>query len=234
VAENKPNTLSLKFIATELDLPRSTALAICVTLVQTEMISRDADGRYGMGAHTVAIASRYLSDPSPLENLAEGLKAVPEIQAETIVISVLDGPDVVYVACRTGTRPIAVHYQVGMRLPAHCAASGKAMLSLLDESEVIERLGEVDLRVRSTGKARSLNEMMKELRTTRKRGYAIDNEEVARGMCCFGAAIADGSGKPVTGVSVTCVKAALDEHHYEIYPEAVVRLAKRLSATGRR
>ena len=43
----------------------------------------------------------------------------------------LDGNGVVYLAARNGTRPLGLAFTPGMHLPAHLAATGRAMLALL-------------------------------------------------------------------------------------------------------
>jgi len=230
IAERAPATLSLKAISTELALPKTTALAICVTLTEGGMIDRVQDGSYRLGPHSVALASRYLSGSDPVLNLDGALRVVPELQDQSMVISILDGTDVVYIACRTGTQAIALQYRVGMRLPSYCASSGKAILSRLPEQEVVARLGRCDLRIRSSGERKSLDDLLRELRQAREEGYARDDEEVARGMCCFGAPICNRSGSPVAAVSVSWVKAAIEESQRAVYAEAIVRLAKQLSA----
>jgi DNA-binding IclR family transcriptional regulator len=175
------------------------------------------------------LASRYLSIPDPVLSLDDALNAVQELRDSTIVISVLDGADVVYVACRTGTQPIALQYRVGMRLPAYCAAGGKALLSSLEPEDVERRLANEDLRVRSSGKQRTLKDLTKELTAVRLNGYATDNEEVAPGMCCVGAAIPRPSSHPLAAVSVSWVKAGVDSGTTARYADSIVRLAKQLS-----
>jgi len=229
LADNFPNALQLKEIDTALGLPPSTALGICVTLSEAEMIARDARGLYSLGPHTVTLARAYLSGRNPVDNLTEALMLVPELRTETVIVGVLQGVDVVYVACRTGMRPIAIQYQIGMRLPAHCSACGKAALSLLPESQVVERFHNEDLLVRSTGQKRALKDLIDELEVIRQRGYAFDNEEVAPGMVCYGAPICDMEGRPIAAVGVSCVKAAVGDDDHSAYAEAVMRLAKYLS-----
>jgi DNA-binding IclR family transcriptional regulator len=229
LASSLPESLTLKEISTELELPRSTALAMCVTLADTEMITRNVSGTYRLGPKTVAIASAYLLDRNPFENLREVVAEVPELHEETLVLSVLDGVNSVYIAFHAGTHPLTIRYKVGMRLPAHCSASGKAMLSMLDESEVRSRLDGAELTEHSSGRSKDIDEILEDLRLSRERGYAIDNEEIARGMLCFGAAIVDVAGAPTAAVSVTAVKAALDPSDYTVYPEAIIRIAQRLS-----
>lgn len=229
LADNLPRSLPLKQIASDLQLPRSTALAMCVTLAEADMITHELSGNYRLGPHAVTLGSAYLADRNPIENLADAVALVPELQEETVVISVLDGSNVVYVAFHMGDHSLSIRYNVGMRLPAHCAAGGKSMLSLLDDTEVISRLQQVDLTVYSTGEPKTIEDVLGDLRCTRERGYALDDEEISRGMCCFGAAICGLDDAPIAAVSVTKIKAALSPDDYEKYPNAVMRLAHQLS-----
>jgi DNA-binding IclR family transcriptional regulator len=229
LADNLPRSLPLKQIASELQLPRSTALAMCVTLCEAEMITRDLSGNYRLGPHAVTLGSAYIADRNPIENLAEAVALVPELEEETVVISVLDGPNIVYVAFHIGDHSLSIRYKLGTRLPADCAAGGKSMLSLLDETEVRSRLHNVDLTVHSTGESKSLDEVLADLRVTRERGWALDNEEIVRGIVCFGAPICGLDGSPIAAVSVTAIKTALSPADWTMYPEAVIRLAQHLS-----
>ena len=46
---------------------------------------------------------------------------------ETVVLSVLSGTDVLYIACRNGANALGVSFRVGMRLPAAVANSASSM-----------------------------------------------------------------------------------------------------------
>lgn len=95
------------------------------------------------------------------------------------MLSRLCGREVVYIDTRHGRRPVAVHYEIGLRLPAHCTASGKALLAALPA----ERVGELyadgvfdALTPRSIG---SRDELAAELDQVRSRGFAVDDEQTA-------------------------------------------------------
>jgi DNA-binding IclR family transcriptional regulator len=149
---------------------------------------------------------------------------------ETIILSVLDGADVVYIACRNGSRPLGVNFRIGMRLPANCTASGKALLSTLPATRVRELLSAAGLRRLTRKKTGGLPGLMKQLSHARELGYSIDDEETCDGMICFGAPVFDSkSGAAVAGVAVSMSKSAADQRQRNLAARAVRQTAQALS-----
>jgi DNA-binding IclR family transcriptional regulator len=148
---------------------------------------------------------------------------------DTVVLSLLDGRDVLYVHTRSGSRPVAVHYEIGMRLPAHCTASGKSLLAALPPATTATLYADGRFDAMTPHSIGSLADLFRELERTRKRRYAIDDEETAVGMICFGAAVRGAAG-PVGALSVSMVKAAVDPDRAQFTAESLLRLSQALTA----
>ena len=58
---------------------------------------------------------------------------------DTVHLAVLEGGEAVYIGKEDGLHPVQVTSRVGARCPAHCVATGKALLAFGD-SAVRERL----------------------------------------------------------------------------------------------
>ena len=129
-----------------------------------------------------------------------------------MILSVLGGADVLYVAVRNGARPLGLNFSVGMRLPAHLSATGQAQLAYLPPAEVVQLLagaGKTLPRLTSRGPG-TLGALAKLLRSTRERGHSVDDEGVREGVVGIAAAVFDASGKAVAGVGVCLHKPTLD------------------------
>ena len=78
----------------------------------------------------------------------------------------------------------------------------------------------------------SLAELVRELATTRKRGYATEDEGVREGVSCYGAPVFDASGQAVAGIGVCIHKGRLGAdrgaRHLRMLLEAAQRLSQRL------
>jgi DNA-binding IclR family transcriptional regulator len=149
---------------------------------------------------------------------------------ESIVLSVLDGADIVYVGCRNGTRPFGFNFRIGMRLPANCAASGKAMLASLPAETVTElALARTfyPLTRKSVTRAAPL---LAQLRQVAELGYAVDDEETRQGMVCIGAPVfSAATTAAVAAVAVSCPKATLNAQRRALAIRTVKQLAGAIS-----
>ena len=220
--------MRLAVLAKALELPRSTVHGLCATLVDAGLVTRFQDGTYHLGVRIMDLAHAYLARTDLTVEFAKILSSEAPIPEELVVLSVLDGADIVYVACRNGSRPFGFNFRFGMRLPANCAASGKALLSTLPEERIIEFARArmfYTLTRRSVARAAPL---LKQLAEVRRNGYAIDDEETRQGMVCIGAPVFGSSvGEAVAAVAVSMPKAALDARHKAL----AIRTVKHLAAT---
>lgn len=225
-----PAPLGLAALAARLGLPKSTVHGLCATLVHAGLVTRFENGSFHLGLHIVDLAHAFLARTDltvEFVRLWESLAILPE---ETIVLSVLDGADVVYVGCRNGSRPLGLNFRIGLRLPANCTASGKAMLSTLPNERVRALIGAAGLRTLTKKGSGGVAGLQRQLVQARKLGYAVDDGETAEGMICYGAPVFDSrSGEAVAGVGVSLLKAAASPRRRMLAAQAVCKMARALS-----
>lgn len=209
-AQGEP--MSVTRLAARLDLPKSSVHGLCHTLAATGLLRRQDDGNWFIGPAVMGLAHAFMGRTTPaqeFEALWHELETPPE---ETVILSVLDGSDVVYVAARNGDRPLGLAFRVGMRLPAHLAASGRAMLAWSDEA-ALRALAAPHGKLpayRRGAAAMTMKALQEELQRTRERGWSVDDEGIRAGVYCIGAPVFDASGRAVAGIGVAFHKALLD------------------------
>jgi DNA-binding IclR family transcriptional regulator len=222
--------LALATLATTLQLPKSTTHGICATLTHAGLLTRGDDGAYSLGLRVMDLAHAFLARADLTAEFARLWDELALLPEETIILSVLDGADVVYIACRNGQRPLGVNFRIGMRLPAQCTASGKAMLSTLEPERVKALLHPSGYRTLTRHSVHDFAVLDRQLRQTRVRGYSIDDEETRDGMICFGAPIFDSlRQEAVAGAAVSMLKASTDKRAAAVAADAVRRLGAALS-----
>ncbi len=229
--------LSLAALTHALALPKSTVHALCATLIQARLVTRFESGTYHLGMHVMDLSHALLARTDitvEFMKLWDSLALLPE---ETVILSVLDDADVVYIACCNGTRPLGLNFRIGMRLPANCTASGKALLSTLSPERIAELESGGGLRRLTRRSVTRADQLLNQLAQVRNRGYSVDDEETRDGMICFGAPVFDSrSEQAAAGIGISLVKAALNKRQKILAIQAVQRLAaalsKRLGARG--
>jgi DNA-binding IclR family transcriptional regulator len=228
-AASEPSSLAA--LTSMLGYPKSSLLGICNTLVSGGLLQRTKPGHFRLGSRIVGLAHAYLSKSNVTELFFETWDALDALRGETVVLSVLDGAEVVYVACRNGTQGLTFNYRIGMRLPASCSASGKAMLSTLPRQTVEELFSATALRQLTPHSLLTFDALSKELDTVRKRGFAIDDQEVREGMCCIGAPIFEMSGNVASAaIAMSLLSGEFkSKEKYDKAVEIVTRFADELS-----
>ncbi|MBS1158481.1 MAG: IclR family transcriptional regulator [Proteobacteria bacterium] len=199
------DALALGELSARLGLPKSSTLALCTSLTVCGLLKRYEDGTYHLGTRVVDLAHAYLVRTDVANEFAQALDALKVFDEEGAVLAVRDGTDVVYMACRNGNRPVGVSYRIGMRLPASCTATGKALISTLSDGEVRALYRGKHLPQLTTNSCTTVGALLDELRTVRQRGFATDNEETRDGMCCIGVPI----GAPVDGPAIAAVAVSM-------------------------
>lgn len=221
--------MSLGRLASDLALPKSSVHGLCNTLLSFGYLRRLADGGFLIGPRVMGLAEAFVASTDVADEFNAFWKEASAAPEETVILSVLDGPEVVYVAARNGARPLGLAFNVGMRLPAHLAATGKAMLAF-HEPEFVRRLFPVEPLARMAGGgAATLAQLQRELAVTRRRGHSIDDQSVREGVYCIGAPVFDASGRPVAGVGVCVHKARLGQDGADSCLQLVLQVAARLS-----
>lgn len=220
--------MSVTRLASRLALPKSSTHGLCHTLAAGGYLRREDDGSFYIGPGVMALAHAFVGRTDAAREFAALWQELAQAPEETVILSVLDGRDVVYVGVRNSDRPLGLAFSVGMRLPAHLAASGRAMLAWRDLRHVQQLFGEADLPDYRGGGSQPVSALLDELRRTHERGYSIDDEGIREGVYCLGAPVFDATGQPVAGIGVAVHKTVAHVHG-ERHRDAVIAIARALT-----
>jgi DNA-binding IclR family transcriptional regulator len=206
----QPHPVPLTTITRALDLPRSTGYHLINAMIDEGFVVHLADERtYGLGVAAFEVGSGYARH-EPLQRITRRpLAALADRTGASAHLAVLHGRDVLYIVEeRAPGRPPLVT-DVGVRLPAHLTATGRAMLAALPANQVRALYPDRSTLVhrRSSGPS-SLGELRSLLVDARRRGYAVEDEDISPGLSSVAAPVLDHNGHPVAGIAVTFEKPA--------------------------
>ncbi len=192
-AEQPPTLNDLTF---RIELPKATTHRFIALLERLGFAQRTLDGRhYQIGHRLTALAldvMRNSVNQAPRRAILAAL--VSEI-GETCNITMLDGPQLVYIDRVESDWPLQIRLNVGSRVPLHCTASGKLFLSLVSPSLRGALLQSNPLRSHTARTITDPQVLEAELDRIRQSEIGTDNEEFIDGMTAVAVPVLDLRGR---------------------------------------
>jgi IclR family acetate operon transcriptional repressor len=201
---------SLSEIASAVDLPKSSVFRYLATLESRGYVEQDPDTSvYRFGVALLVSHSRYrqflAARAKPyLEKLRDRFQ-------ETINLAVLDGNRITYLEIVESQRAMRFAARPGDRDPIHSSALGKAIASTLDEAKVREILETEGMPRRTPHTITDVDEVLAELETVRRRGFALDNRENEEDGRCVAVPIPATAAPAALSLSAPAVRMSLEE-----------------------
>lgn len=224
-------------LARDLGIPQSSAYHILSVLVDRGFVVYVPTAQaYGLGVASFEIGSAYLRH-EPLERLARPiLRTLASRLGQTVHLGVLYGAETVYLlkerppAGQSGEVDAVLVTDIGVRLPAHLTASGRAILAHAGEAQLRALFTRPGNLITRTGRGpRSLSELLSLLARDRDRGWSEEVGLVSDGFRSVGVAAFDHNERPVAALSSTWSR-HYSRHEADHVREVLQQGAARLTA----
>jgi DNA-binding IclR family transcriptional regulator len=158
--------------------------------------------RYRPTAHLVGVARAILRNIDLRAAAESPCDELVGATGESVHAAQPTSDGIVYVLQRRGGHRVSVNTDVGARAPMHATASGKAVLAFLPEdrvrASVQEPLHQYTSRTHST-----FDDLASDLEMVRRRGYAVDDEELTYDVRCVAAPVFDINGDVYGSIRVS-------------------------------
>jgi DNA-binding IclR family transcriptional regulator len=231
VLARQPGPVPAAVLVRELGLPRSTVYHLLGELTAAGLaVHLPEERRYGLGPAALELGTAFLRQ-EPLARLARPVLArLVDRVGQSAHLAVLHGREVLYVVEeRAPGRPPLVT-DVGVRLPAHLTASGRAILAGLPAAQVRALFPSPEAFVDRHGAGpRSLSALRRVLVEVRRTGWATEDGEVTPGFASVAAAAFDHTGRPVAGLALTFESPDVDSAARERLARAALAAAAELT-----
>lgn len=198
-----PEGVGVSELARDVGLPISTVHRLMATLVAQGFADFNSDHRrYFLGlkvfelSHRVSLVKRLSELSLPV------MRKLVETTGEPSLMSVLHGDEMVYVERVEGWRRIQIRGSVGERGPLYCTSLGKMLLAFLPNEERETTIGRLKLERLAPNTIADPSELRRELAVTRKRGYAVADEEHEEGIRAVGVPVMSSRGLPAAAICI--------------------------------
>lgn len=202
--------LGLVELMTATGLPKPTVYRIAAQLIDAGMLVREAEGkRYAPGPRLASLALAALTHTAWRAPRHAILKSLVAEIGETCNLTMLDGTEAVYLDRVEAAWPLRLHFQTGSRVPVHCSASGKLLLSLLPARErrrILDALPFSYHTANTITKRRDLEEALKHIRRER---LSTDNEEYLDDTVCVAVPVENDRRRVPAALAVHAPKARM-------------------------
>ena len=199
--------ISIRDLSSNIGLPKGTTHRLLSSLSYFGYVRQETKTRnYFLGLKFVELGQILLGQLD-LRKVAEPfLRDLAERTKETIHLVILDRNEIVYIdKVETDQNPsgLKMASRIGLRNPAHSSAVGKMILASFSEEELQSFFREKSLGRRTENTITDPILLREHLKTVRKQGYAVDDEENEKGIRCVAAPIYNEIGKTVAAISIT-------------------------------
>lgn len=221
--------LGVTELATQLGIAKSHAHRLLQGLVELKYVQHDPLTRgYAASVRLWELGSSVL-EGLDLRRVAEPhMQTLLEQTRETVHLSVLDGHEVVYVHKIESNEPVRAYSQIGGRAPAHCVATGKALLAWLSHTQLTELAQSIERYTPRTIVEEAA--FLREMERVRKQGYAINRGEWRDSVGGIGAPIRDIQGHVVAAIGISGPIVRLKPALFKVLANKVVAAAQSISA----
>ncbi len=216
---SRKNPTPAAMIASLLQLPRSSVYQLLTVMNERGFVTHyPEDKSYGLGIAAFELSSAYTRQ-EPLARLGAPLIAqLVDKVGESAHLAILHGSDVLYIVEeRAKGRPSLVT-DVGVRLPSHLTASGRAILAALPKSQVralYPNAASFTDRVEQSS-ITSYSQLRRELEQCTQRGYAVERGDVTEDFHSLAVEIRDANDWPVAAVAVTFLAEKVPEERRDL------------------
>jgi len=218
-------------VARQLHLDRSATYRILLSLERCGLVEKDEKtGEYSLGMAAFEIGNVYLRQMDFVQISKPFMADLALKVQETVHLAVLSDTEIVYVDKNDSPRSLGVMSKIGQRAPVHCTALGKALLAFQPEKELSRIINEIRLKPYTRNTITSKSKLIKELRETRKRGYALDQREYEEDVECIGAPIRDHLGNVIAALSISGPQRKINTSHEKLFIRQVMKAAALISS----
>lgn len=185
--------LTVTQIAAKADMTRASARRFLLTL--TDLGYLRADGpHFTLTARSLEVGSSFLANLSIPDIAERHLRSLAAELNETTSLCILDGTEVVYVACIASPRLLNVSISVGTRFPAWATSMGRVLLAALSDLELNAYFDSVQLQRFTERSIGSLDQLRSEVDLARAKGWSMVSQELEEGLRGVAVPVWCGSG----------------------------------------
>ena len=222
--------LGVSELSRKLVVAKSTVHRLARTLIADGLLEQNPENeKYRLGLALFGLGALVRRRMNLSSEARQDLFALRNATGETVQLAILDGAEIMFVYNLESTQAIRVNSDIGVRMPAFCTASGRAILAF-QPADVVAAAFAAGLKRRTPKTEVEPARLRKLLAEVGQRGYALEDEESEVGMRAIAAPVRGAGGVVVGSVTVAGPVQRLSKDTLSRIAPEVIRTAELISA----
>jgi IclR family pca regulon transcriptional regulator len=186
--------VSLSDLALAMNINKSTLIRFCYTLEELGYIQRDANKKYHLTPNILHLGYPAVCGMGWRDIATYHLRKLFEEVNETVSLSVLDGNEIIFLIRFRNKRYLPFDIRMGTRIPVHCTAMGKVLMAFGQPDRVHRILEDLAFKPLTSRTITDREVYLDVLRDVKRKGYAVNDEEMSIGNRSIAAPVIDENG----------------------------------------
>ena len=230
VVAEQAGGLTFTQILTRSNLPRSSAHRLVKELTALNVLSYEPETKtYRGGFSLAALGAQITSNLDIRQSCRPALKSLQDALGYVATLSICDAETGIYIdKIEPSDFGLRLHSEIGKSFPLHCTAMGKIHLAHGTEG-LRSRVFARELEAYTESTITDPEALKTELDCVRTQGFAIDDEEISRGLTCIGAPIFGLHDEVIAAISVTAPSHVYENGIPDTFIQTVLQHAEQAS-----
>ncbi|MBR3967115.1 MAG: IclR family transcriptional regulator [Clostridia bacterium] len=201
---SKKDDIGIADISNELDINKNAVTRVLEALVEKNWIymSDTVAKKYSLTLRPFSMLSGQICNNNLVKIATPHLRDLNQNLGDSVYLGVKNERNVLYLSHYDSTKEVRINGRTGGEYPLNCSAPGKILLSYSNLDE-IKSYFDVSVDKRTENTIIKFDNFMAEADKIKKSGYAIDNEEFAKGIICIAVPVFDYAENMVASIGVS-------------------------------
>lgn len=214
-------------LAEHLAVHKSTAFRILDTLLETNMVEKNAETlKYKLGPAVLWLSEQYYKNFDVITQTKPILERLTAQIHESTHLCVQANNSAVIVAQTLSNSRLLVNAKVGNSEPLHCSSVGKCLLAFAAQETREKLLDAIRFDVFTKRTLQNKQQLQAEIETIRRQGFAVDNEELSDSVKCVAVPVFDAGGSCVYSLGASGAASRMTQEKIDRLVPLLLQAAK--------
>lgn len=192
--------LNINDFAEGLGMSPSAIYRTLVTLTESGYLKKLERNSYELGHMVLNNGFCYLASREIVEIAAPYLHELRDNTSSACHLAIREGIQAIYLYRALSPQRMAVNVPIGSRFPCHTAAMGRALLTGLNDQQLVELFSGIALEGYAPPAPTSLPQLLQMIRLDRQRGFSVNRSDFATAIA---APVQNFAGEVVAAINVS-------------------------------